>query len=104
MMSPPRQLTFRWPHSPSFAREDFLAAPSNLDALAAVDQWPNWASRMLMLVGPEGAGKSHLGAIWARAAGAVCLAGEELDEPRLQACGKTRGVVVEEAAQARGAE
>ena len=33
MMSPPRQLTFRWPHSPSFAREDFLPAPSNLDAL-----------------------------------------------------------------------
>ncbi len=61
MMSPPRQLTFRWPHSPSFAREDFLPAPSNLDALAAIELWPNWAGRMLMLVGPEGAGKSHLG-------------------------------------------
>ena len=72
MMSPPRQLTFRWPHSPSFAREDFLPAPSNLDALAAIELWPNWAGRMLMLVGPEGAGKSHLGAIWARAAGATC--------------------------------
>ena len=57
MMSPPRQLTFRWPHSPSFAREDFLSAPSNLDALTAIELWPNWAGRMLMLVGPEGAGK-----------------------------------------------
>jgi chromosomal replication initiation ATPase DnaA len=104
MMSPPRQLTFRWPHSPSFAREDFLSAPSNLDALAAVDQWPNWASRMLMLVGPEGAGKSHLGAIWARAAGAVCLAGEELDEPSLQACAKARAVLIEDADQAMDAE
>ena len=104
MMSPPRQLTFLWPHSPSFAREDFLSAPSNLDALAAVDQWPNWASRMLMLVGPEGAGKSHLGAIWARAAGAVCLAGEELDEPSLQACAKARAVLIEDADQAMGAE
>ena len=56
-MSPPRQLTFRWPHSPSFAREDFLPAPSNLDALAAIELWPNWSSRMLMLVGPEGAGQ-----------------------------------------------
>ena len=28
---------------------------------------------MLMIVGPEGAGKSHLGAIWARAAGAITL-------------------------------
>ena len=104
MMSPPRQLTFRWPHSPSFAREDFLSAPSNLDALAAVDQWPNWASRMLMLVGPEGAGKSHLGAIWARAAGAVCLAGEELDEPSLEACAKASAVLIEDADQAMGAE
>ena len=104
MMSPPRQLTFRWPHSPSFAREDFLSAPSNLDALAAVDQWPNWAVRMLMLVGPEGAGKSHLGAIWARAAGALCLAGEELDEPSLQACAKASAVLIENADQASRAE
>ena len=50
MMAPPRQLTFRWPHSTSFAREDFLSAPSNRDALAAVELWPNWAGRMLMLV------------------------------------------------------
>ena len=104
MMSPPRQLTFRWPHSPSFAREDFLSAPSNLDALAAVDQWPNWAVRMLMLVGPEGAGKSHLGAVWARASGALCLAGEELDEPSLQACAKASAVLIENADQASRAE
>jgi chromosomal replication initiation ATPase DnaA len=104
MMSPPRQLAFRWPHSPSFAREDFLSAPSNLDALAAVDQWPNWAARMLMLVGPEGAGKSHLGAIWARAVGALCLAGEELDEPSLQSCSKASAVLIENADRASGAE
>ena len=104
MMSPPRQLTFRCPHSPSFAREDFLSAPSNLDALAAVDQWPNWAVRMLMLIGPEGAGKSHLGAVWARASGALCLAGEELDEPSLQACAKASAVLIENADQASRAE
>jgi len=104
MMSSPRQLTFRWPHSPSFAREDFLPAPSNLDALTAIELWPNWAGRMLMLVGPEGAGKSHLGAIWARAAGALCLAGEELDEPGLQACAKASAVLIENADQASRAE
>jgi chromosomal replication initiation ATPase DnaA len=97
MMSPPRQLTFRWPHSPSFAREDFLPAPSNLDALAAIELWPNWAGRMLMLVGPEGAGKSHLGAIWARAASAIILAGEGLDEQSLEACARARAVLIEDA-------
>ena len=61
MISPPRQLTFRWPHSPSFAREDFLPAPSNLEALKAIELWPNWAGRMLMLVGPEGQEKATSG-------------------------------------------
>lgn len=97
MMAPPRQLTFRWSHSPSFAREDFLSAPSNRDALAAVEFWPNWAGRMLMLVGPEGAGKSHLGAIWARAADAITLSGEGLDERSIQACARAHAVLIEDA-------
>jgi len=103
-MSPSRQLTFRWPHSPSFAREDFLPAPSNLEALKAIQLWPNWAGRMLMLVGPEGAGKSHLGAIWARAAGATSLTGEELDEQSLEACAGASAVLIDDADRASGAE
>jgi chromosomal replication initiation ATPase DnaA len=104
MMPPSRQLTFRWPHSPSFAREDFLPAPSNLEALKAIQLWPNWAGRMLMLVGPEGAGKSHLGAIWARAAGATSLTGEELDEQSLEACAGASAVLIDDADRASGAE
>jgi chromosomal replication initiation ATPase DnaA len=104
MMAPPRQLTFRWPHSPSFAREDFLSAPSNHEALTAIERWPNWAGRMLMLVGPEGAGKSHLGAIWARAADAVALSGQELDEQSVQACARAHAMLIEDADGARRAE
>ena len=104
MTSPPRQLTFRWPHSPSFAREDFLAAASNRDALRAIELWPNWAGRMLMLVGPEGAGKSHLGAIWASAAGAITLPADALDEQSLEACARTRAMLIEDADCARRAE
>jgi chromosomal replication initiation ATPase DnaA len=104
MMAPPRQLTFRWPHSPSFAREDFLSAPSNHDALAAIELWPNWAGRMLMLVGPEGAGKSHLGTIWARAADAVTLSGEGLDEQSVQACAEAGAVLVDDADRAARSE
>jgi chromosomal replication initiation ATPase DnaA len=100
MTHPPRQLAFRWPHSPSFAREDFLPAPSNRDALAAIELWPNWAGRMLMLVGPEGAGKSHLGAIWAGAAGATSLAGEELDKQSFEVCAEASAVLIEDADRA----
>jgi chromosomal replication initiation ATPase DnaA len=103
-MSPPRQLTFRWPHSPSFAREDFVPAPSNRDALRAIDLWPNWPGRMLTLVGPEGAGKSHLGAIWASAAGAITLSGEGLDEQTAAACARAHALLIEDADRAKLAE
>ena len=39
-------------------------------ALALVDSWPDWPNRIMLLVGPEGSGKSHLAAIWAEQAGA----------------------------------
>ena len=84
-MTLPRQLTLDWPHAPSFAREDFLPAPSNRDALDAVDRWPDWTSRTLLLVGPEGAGKSHLGALWGAAAGALQVHAETLREASLEA-------------------
>jgi chromosomal replication initiation ATPase DnaA len=104
MISTPRQLTFRWPHSPSFAREDFLAAPSNRQALGAIELWPNWAGRMLALVGPEGAGKSHLGSIWAEASGAITLRGEALNEQSVEACGRAYAVLFEDADRATQAE
>ena len=103
-MSPPRQLTFRWPHSTSFAREDFLAAPSNREALKAIELWPNWAGRMLVLVGPEGAGKSHLGAIWAHAAGAIALPGEALNERSVEACAQACAMLIDDADHAVQAE
>ena len=78
MTTAPRQLTLDWPHQPSFAREDFLPAPSNREALEAIDRWPDWPGRVLMVTGPEGAGKSHLAAVWAKRSGAVAIAGENL--------------------------
>ena len=66
----PRQLAFALPHAESFAREDFLQGSSNAAALRLIEQWPDWPDRVLALAGPEGAGKSHLAAIWAEIAGA----------------------------------
>jgi chromosomal replication initiation ATPase DnaA len=100
MISTPRQLTFHWPHSPSFLREDFLPALSNREALRAIELWPNWAGRMLVVVGPEGAGKSHLSAIWASAAGAITLHGEALNEQSVEACAQACAVVIEDADRA----
>jgi chromosomal replication initiation ATPase DnaA len=69
----PRQLALALDHAENLAREDFLAGPSNSSALALIERWPDWPSRTLLLRGPEGSGKSHLAAIWAREAGARIL-------------------------------
>jgi len=81
----PRQLILDWPHQPSFAREDFLSAPSNREALNAIDRWPDWPGRMLLLAGPVGSGKSHLAALWAKTAGAAIVHGENLGAESAQA-------------------
>jgi chromosomal replication initiation ATPase DnaA len=77
-VSAPRQLPLPLPHEPSFAREDFLAAPSNAAALALIESWPRWPAPLMLLTGPAGAGKSHLAAIFAEASGARVLAGRDL--------------------------
>ena len=103
MTTTPRQLILDWPHQPSFAREDFLPAASNREALSSVDRWPNWPSRMLLLVGPEGSGKSHLAALWATAATAETIHGESLGDERTEI--PIRGaLLVEDADRAGEAE
>lgn len=78
MKERPRQLILNLPHSPSFARDDFLLAPSNREAFAAVDDWPRWPANMSLLIGPAGSGKSHLAALWAEKAAALTFHTPEL--------------------------
>jgi len=77
-MSATRQLPLPLPHEPSFAREDFLAAPSTAAALSLIEAWPHWPAPLMLLVGPTGAGKSHLAAIFAHIAQARPLNGRDL--------------------------
>lgn len=60
------QLALDLAGEPSYGAEDFLIGPSNEDAYGLIETWPDWADRALVLIGPEGSGKSHLAAIWAR--------------------------------------
>ena len=94
----PRQLALALDHAESFAREDFLGGPSNASALALIDPWPDWASRAVVLSGPEGSGKSHLAAIWGAAAGARFIAARALGEAEVPAALATGALVIEDAA------
>jgi chromosomal replication initiation ATPase DnaA len=104
MTGPPRQLTLDWPHQPSFALEDFLAASSNREALSAIARWPDWVGRMLMLVGPEGSGKSHLAALWADRAAAAMVRAEQLGEARIETYAKAPAILIEDADRVGDAE
>ena len=68
-----RQLTFELPLREARGRGDFFVSSSNATALAAIEGWQSWPGRKLVLVGPEGSGKSHLAAVWAEQARAVVL-------------------------------
>lgn len=65
-----RQLTLDLTTPPAHSRGDFLPAEANADALAMLDQPQAWPQGRMLLIGPEGAGKTHLAAFWAAENGA----------------------------------
>jgi chromosomal replication initiation ATPase DnaA len=92
------QLVLSLPHAESFAREDFIAGPSNTSALALVDRWPDWPDRVVALIGPEGSGKSHLASIWAEKTGARVLSGRAMGDVDPTDALSTGALVIEDLA------
>ena len=75
----PRQLPLDLALEPGRSRDELVVSPSNAQAVALVDNWPDWPSPVVVLAGPAGAGKSHIAAIWQDMAGAVALRPDRLD-------------------------
>lgn len=92
----PRQLAFALPHAESLTRDNFLEGPANAAGLALVDSWPDWPNRIMLLVGPEGSGKSHLAAIWAEQAGARSISAHALSLAAVPGALATGALVVED--------
>jgi len=89
-------LTFALPHAESLTRDNFLAGPANAAALALIESWPEWPARTMLLVGPEGSGKSHLAAIWAEQAGARSTTAHTLTPATVPGALATGALVVED--------
>jgi chromosomal replication initiation ATPase DnaA len=83
------QLAFDLPAQEAFRRADFYPSPANAEALAAIDSWPAWPQGKLLLIGPEGAGKTHLAHLWAEVSGARILQPADLQEDLLPDLAKT---------------
>lgn len=65
-----RQLTLDLTTAPAHSRADFLPARANAAALSALDAPQDWPQGRMLLIGPEGAGKTHMAAFWAAENGA----------------------------------
>jgi chromosomal replication initiation ATPase DnaA len=92
----PRQLAFTLPHAESLTRDNFLEGPANAAGIALVDAWPEWPNRIMLLVGPEGSGKSHLATIWAEQAGARSTTAHALDPASVPGALATGALVLED--------
>jgi chromosomal replication initiation ATPase DnaA len=74
----PEQLSFDLPVREALGRDDFFVSPTNAEAVAMIETWQDWPSRKLILVGPHGAGKTHLTHVWATQSGARILPAADL--------------------------
>jgi chromosomal replication initiation ATPase DnaA len=92
----PRQLAFALPHAESLTRDNFLEGPANEAGLALVDSWPDWPNGIMLLVGPEGSGKSHLASIWAEQAGARATSAHALTATAVPGALATGALVLED--------
>jgi chromosomal replication initiation ATPase DnaA len=97
MAEPPRQLPLALPVTVAHGRDDYVVSRSNRAAfeLVTAAQWP---SDVMVLIGPEGAGKTHLAAVLAEVAdGAVIAAAALAALDPLGLAGRT--VIVEDAGE-----
>ncbi|MDJ0825539.1 MAG: DnaA/Hda family protein [Rhodobacter sp.] len=95
------QLTFDLPREPALGRGDFFVSPSNAAAVEAIQGWHDWPDGKLVLVGPKGAGKTHLAHVWAAMTGARIVAASELARAEIPVLAEGP-VVVEDADRIAG--
>ena len=96
-MSAQAPLDLRFPRRRGMGRADFIEGPPNAAALRLVEGWRSWPGGRLALVGPEGAGKSHLAHVFAGETGAAIVSAAALagaDAPALLAAGACTSSVI----------
>lgn len=97
-----RQLAFDLPVKDGMTRAEFFVSPANALALAALDGWQAWPGGKMLLLGPPGAGKTHLAQIWTTETGAALVPGADLADADLPALAAAGRVAVEDAASVAG--
>lgn len=83
MAAPPqaRQLPLDLGHDVGRSRDDLVVTAANREAVALIDNWPDWPGTAVVLVGPPGSGKTHLAEAWRERSGAEATDPQRLGDP-----------------------
>lgn len=92
----PEQLTFDLPFRTAMGRADFFVSEANAAAVQGIEAWTDWPHSKMLLVGPEGAGKTHLAHVWADLSGAQVIAASDLTEEILPSLSEASALAVED--------
>jgi chromosomal replication initiation ATPase DnaA len=60
----PRQMPLDLQPRAGYAPEDFRMSDCNRAAAGWIERWPDWGGPLLIVHGPAGSGKTHLGEVW----------------------------------------
>jgi chromosomal replication initiation ATPase DnaA len=91
------QLPLNLKHRPALGGEDFLLAPSNQDAVAWLDQWPDWPTTGLVIHGPRGSGKTHLAQVFLAQSNGRLITSEEVLGDNFYAFAQAPACILEDA-------
>ena len=91
------QLAFVLPIREALGRDAFFVSPSNDIALSTLDTSSLWPSRKLILLGPQGSGKTHMAHVWAADNNAHIVQAASLLESDIPSLALQGRVVVEDA-------
>ena len=82
------QLSFSLPKKETLDRDNYFVSQANQGAVSLIEDWINWPSQKLILVGSEGSGKTHLGHLWAGEVGATIINATTLMEQQISELSK----------------
>jgi chromosomal replication initiation ATPase DnaA len=100
----PQQLVLKLPHRSALGADDFLVSRCNAAAVAMVDQWPNWPSPVVAVVGARGSGKSHLVNVWRTRSGADRLEAPSIGEGAIARLERAKALAIEDLERGVGEE
>ena len=97
-----QQLVLDLPFRAAMGRADFFVSAANAAAVAGIDTWRDWPDAKMLLIGPEGAGKTHLAHVFAAQSGAHILNAADLPGHDPAALAEAPALVVEDADKIAG--